>query len=179
MVISDIFGVCSATDKLIERMIAQGREVMLLDPYKGKRRHFLNEQQAYQAFTQERGHLGYYQFGLAEVKKYQPDIIIGFSAGANVVWRLAAEEGVSFQQALCFYPTQIRHFSELVPTSPLQLIFPNYEASFDVEAMAASLADTPNVSINMMPFGHGFMNPLSQHYQEEAEVLGMQYLDLI
>lgn len=179
VIMTDIFGLCHATDKLKAQLIQSGAKVTTLDPYAGVYRDFKDEQHAYQTFSQEMGHDDYYQAGVALIEALKPNVIIGFSAGANVAWRLAAAQTVNINQIMCFYPSQIRHYSELVPHSTCHLILPNYEASFDVMKMAAKLDNRENLTVRLAPFGHGFMNPKSTQYQIQGEAFGLHYIEAL
>ncbi|OUR75745.1 hypothetical protein A9Q77_03885 [Marinomonas sp. 42_23_T18] len=177
LIITDIFGLCEATDRLTEQLECLGHQVEVCDPYQGDYRNMLNADEAYHAFVSCLGHEAFYQKSFAYVKALKPDVVLGFSAGASAAWRLSAQDGLSLSQVICFYPSQIRHFSELVPSIPCRLILPNFETSFDVEAMANRLTKHSQLEVIKSEYGHGFMNPKSEHYDEQAQVSGFAYID--
>ncbi len=177
LIITDIFGCCEATDLLTTRLERLGHQVEICDPYQGNYRNIKDADEAYCAFTESIGHEAFYQMSLACVRALRPDIVLGFSAGASVAWRISALSGLSLKQVICFYPSQIRHFSDLVPRVPCRLILPNFETSFDVEAMANRLKKHSQLEIIKSAYGHGFMNPKSTQYDKDAEALGFTYID--
>lgn len=178
LIITDIFGLCSATDKLQDHLKSQGAKVIILDPYQGQCLDFIDAGAAYLAFIKDMGHEAFYQAGLDLVKKTSPTCVIGFSAGASVAWRLVANHTFKFDQVVCFYPSQIRHHSQLQPSSPCRLILPSFEASFDVKQMADKLSHYSHLEVIKSNYGHGFMNPKSAEYRLKAETEGYQMLGL-
>jgi dienelactone hydrolase len=177
LMVTDIFGQCEASDLLTNRLEGLGHNVTVCDPYQGDYRHFINEGEAYHAFMDSMGHEAFYQMSVSWVTALKPDIIIGFSAGASVAWRLSAQDNLSIKQVICFYPSQIRHYSELEPKYACRLILPNHESHFDVTMMANTLSSTANLEIIMSDYGHGFMNPKSAQYDKKAETIGFTYID--
>lgn len=179
LIMTDIFGLCAATDKLSRRLNELGHHVTICDPYQGNYCALMDEVEAYQHFIRCSGHEAFYQTSLACVKKLKPEVIVGFSAGASAAWRLCSQDALSLTQVVCFYPSQIRHFSGLAPRYPCRLILPNDESSFDVTVMANTLSKKPQLDIIMSDYWHGFMNPKSTQYNKKAEMLGFTYMDNI
>lgn len=169
LILTDIFGLTPWTDSLKTKLEALGHQAQVLDPYKGKYLNLEDETAAYAAFCESSSHDDYYQSALTFAKAYMPDILIGFSAGASAAWQIASNKGLMLNKIYCFYPSQIRYYHDLSPKYACRLILPNFEGSFDVIAMGEYLQGRANLEVEMSPYGHGFMNPLSAHYNETAE----------
>lgn len=93
--------------------------------------------------------------------------IIGFSAGAAACWRALAEETNSnLQSFVGFYPGQIRHYLDLKATIDTHLIFPKQEKHFDLAPVVKSLKSDPLCRCYESPYNHGFMNPMSDGFDE-------------
>ncbi|EAQ64413.1 hypothetical protein MED121_04818 [Marinomonas sp. MED121] len=176
LILTDIFGLSVWTDALKLTLEDAGHHVMMFDPYKGKYLELQDESSAYDAFCQHSTHDNYYLDALGEVKRFAPDTLIGFSAGASAAWRIANVKGLSLSQIHCFYPSQIRYFHDLSPKYSCQLILPSFESSFDVAAMGEYLKGRAKLEIVMSEYGHGFMNPLSAGYEKQAETYWLAYL---
>lgn len=166
ILVSDVFGKTPALIKLSEELNAKA----IVDPYNGLNMGFKNEAEAYSYFMEQIGLESY----LAELRKkiestHSPSTLIGFSIGASAIWRLS--ENISadvVQRAICFYGSQIRHFTNVVPQIEIELIFPKSESHFDVLELQASLAKKPNVKTSKIDCLHGFMNYESDNYNQQA-----------
>lgn len=176
LILTDIFGLTPWVDSLKTKLEALGHNVLVLDPYQGEYLNLTDETAAYAAFCEASSHDGYYQSALILAKTHLPDTLIGFSAGASAAWRIASNKGLNFKSIHCYYPSQIRYYHDLSPKYPCQLILPNYEGSFDVAAMGEYLQGRTHLEIEMSQYGHGFMNPLSAHYNEKAKALALKLL---
>lgn len=176
LILTDIFGLSVWTNALKAKLEAAGHLVIVFDPYQGEYEERLNENAAYDAFCQRSSHDTYYLDALDLVKHFEPDTLIGFSAGASAAWRIANVKGLSLSQIHCFYPSQIRYYHDLSPKYPCNLILPNFESSFDVAAMGEYLKGRTKLEIVMSEYGHGFMNPLSAGYEKQAETYWLAYL---
>lgn len=178
---TDIFGLNESTDFLLSALSRRPASVSIIDPYKGVRHSFKHEKEAYETFVENCGHENYFNLVKQHISVVCPEGLIGFSAGASVLWRLAAEEGVSCQKMLGFYPSRIRHYLDLKPRNDIQIIFPIKEASFDVVAACKRIEEYQDVSAEIAPYDHGFMNTASPAYDMEGEGYGLagieKYLD--
>ena len=176
LILTDIFGLSVWTDALKLTLEDAGHHVMMFDPYQGKYLALQDESSAYDTFCQHSNHDNYYLDALGEVKRFAPDHLVGFSAGASAAWRIANINGLSLKQVRCFYPSQIRYFHDLGPKYPCQLILPNFESSFDVAAMGEYLEGRSHLEVVMSEYGHGFMNPLSAQHDKKADIDGLTLL---
>mgnify|MGYP001030638792 FL=1 len=167
IIIADIFG---KTPALLELAQCLAENVQILDPYDGKMMGFASEAQAYDYFTQNVGLDAYYDKVRALLLGIdEPFHIIAFSVGASVAWRLSEQVPNKYlKSATCFYGSQIRHYLAIAPKIPIHLIFPAQEAHFSVEQVMAILKDRANVSIEQVPYLHGFMNKHSVNFNREG-----------
>ncbi|WP_108946383.1 dienelactone hydrolase family protein [Shewanella halifaxensis] len=172
MLITDIFGVGEATEQLTASMGSQAT-VHIIDPYSGLRNHFASEQTAYSAFIERCGHEDYYALAKAAFEQLEPDVVIGFSAGGNACWRLAADPKAQGKVFCCFYPTRIHQYLTAEPVAKTQVVFPEYEPGFDVTEVSDIISQLHCVEQQHMPYKHGFMNQASSAYDETGLQLGM------
>lgn len=173
LLLSDIFGKTEALVALANELDAQ-----IIDPYEGKMLHFDCEQAAYDYFMLHVGLDGYLNTAKAQIPAMASALrMIGFSVGGAILWRLAASEAAEkWQHCICYYPSQVRHFSDLQPRCPIQLVFPCMETHFDVSALHAQLSRHPLVTSTQLPYRHGFMNRHSVNfdldgYQQQRDKL--------
>ncbi len=219
--VSDIFGQTSALDKLAFDLqtriqhkatdtaksvditsrdsICHNISCHIVDPYAGKRFNFADEAEAYQYFST---HSTIEQYAndvsavLAKLDFKHATWVIGFSAGASAVWRLAASlEGEQYRNvhAVGFYGGQIRHLTELSPLVPMHLVFPKSEAHFDIDDLIETLAEGQAASLttpseNQSKFSsskfsqekvnyfHGFMNKCSAKFDPEGYAVWLENL---
>lgn len=176
LIISDIFGVCESTDKLFALLVNEGHKVHLIDPYHGARQTFNNENEAYSNFIEYCGHEAYLTLGHQALMKYQPELVIGFSAGANVVWRLCEFDQANNKNFICFYPTRIHKYLALEPTAFVKVVFPANEMSFDVAELIQVIDSKDNVESVATSFAHGFMNSRSTAFEKIAEGFGFEFI---
>ena len=173
-IITDIFGVCSGLDRLLQDLSNQQKYqagdaqliITIIDPYRQQRKHFKDEQQAYSAYIEQCGHDNFAAI-VARTLVAPVDLAIGFSAGASALWRaLSTPAATNIKQAILFYPGQIYQHLKLTPEVTTTLIFAATEPHFDVEAMVALLQQKPAVSAFKTCYQHGFMNPPSANFNE-------------
>lgn len=167
IIITDIFGKTKEVEKITGLISG---DVTILDPYEGKYMAFSNEDEAYQYFSSQ---VGLEQYALMLFEKITSEKtqleLIGFSVGASAIWMVSEHKELNnVSNAVCFYGSQIRHYTALIPTFPTQLIFPIAEKHFDVSKLAETIKEKKNVSVLMADYYHGFMNPYSQHYNHEG-----------
>lgn len=166
IIVSDVFGLTSELTQLAEEINTD----LIVDPYSGKYMCFREEQEAYSNFI---SHVGFenYLLTLKKVveKQEKPIVLIGFSAGASIVWRISNENlNDKVKLGVCFYGTQIRNFTEVEPKFPIQLVLPKYEEHFDVDSLADQLSHKKNTQLSKVPFLHGFMNKRSVNFNQSA-----------
>ncbi len=130
---------------------------------------FADDQLAYQAFLQHGGLEHYQQQVHQALAAQQPDLVLGFSAGAAALWcsLSSADCADSTGQALLCYGGQIRQYSELTPHWPVTCVWSD-ESHFDVMALQQKLSQAGNVRQLHWPQRHGFINPHSSGFNAAA-----------
>ena len=163
VIVSDIFGRTPALEDLAQ---AVGSVMDIIDPYGGKQMGFHTEPLAYAHFMVHVGIRRYENMlasRLAEIPRVS--VLIGFSVGAAAIWRLSktlAPEKIG--RAVCFYGSQIRHATDIVPRIRIEHILPEMEPGFSIDDLAWALAGKKNVTVHKTPYLHGFMNKLSPNF---------------
>lgn len=173
---TDIFGRTDFTDRFCEELDQVFSSLKILSPYQDDVYNFSNEADAYRTYTEKCGHKKYESSLSDEIASIsEPLYLIGFSAGASAVWQAIGRQ--VFLQLVGFtgfYPGQIRNHLDLSPCCKSRIVFAREEKTFDVREAAATLSTMPKVQCEISPFKHGFMNPLSENYNQDAE---RKYLD--
>ena len=165
VVITDIFGL---TDDIIA--LAEKKSATVIDPYQGVHQSFTDEAQAYQTFIEQCGHDTYTDMIWSVIDSMSTGVkILSFSAGASAAWRLTERFSPgTIEHLIGFYPSQIRHHLDVNPNCPVTLIFPCKEDHFDVDKIIQSVSKSNAVRCIKTAWRHGFMNPLSDNYNEQA-----------
>lgn len=194
IILPDIFGHTHAMTKMVDWLSTNSEQTCaVIDPYESKVQVLLNDEAtAYDYFMSQVGLDAYFKKTLdALTHEKEAFELIGFSVGATTAWRVAAQPIANLKAVTCFYGSQIRNFATLQPLVPTKLVFPAYEAHFDVDALIKHLrltylkserahqADAAWVEIKQLPYLHGYMNPLSVNYNAEAYLATLQALSPI
>ncbi len=175
IIVSDIFGKTKSLEKISDSLSGT---VEIFDPYDSVSMNFKTEQEAYAHFSSEVGLEKYTE----KLKEYllnlkKPVSLLGFSVGASAIWKLSAEqEIVNVLGSVCFYSSQIRHYREIVPQFPVQLVFPSDENSFSITELIEQLKKNKRVKIHQAPYLHGFMNFHSPNFTPYAYALYLRAL---
>jgi len=176
ILVSDVFGRTPALVKLGEEL----NTAIIVDPYDGINMDFKNEAEAYSYFMDNVG-LEKYLSKLLEVTRTisLDTILIGFSIGASVIWKLSGNPLVkSISCGICYYGSQIRNFKEVNPLFEVELIFPKMETHFDVLQLQSELCKKQKVKTSKVDYLHGFMNFYSSNYNKVAYWEQLNYLRL-
>jgi len=173
LVASDIFGATPALQQALMQLpdIVSGQvQLTFCQPDSCGRSPavFTDDQLAYQAFLQQGG-LEQYQQQVQSALAQQPDLVLGFSAGAAALWwALSNADGAGTTgQALLCYGGQIRQYSELTPHWPVTCLWSD-ESHFDVVALQQQLSRCGHLQQQHWPQRHGFINPHSSGFNEAA-----------
>jgi dienelactone hydrolase len=168
LIATDIFGRTAALEALADELSSSSGTPLIVDPYRGVEQHFDTESDAYAAFQRTIGLDAYIQIVQSAVQcATQPMLLIGFSVGASAVWALSGESAFPpGTRAVCFYGSQIRHFTGVAPRLWTELIFPRSETHFDVTRLMAQLSTKAQVHCHQAPHLHGFMNRLSDNFSQ-------------
>lgn len=166
ILVSDVFGITPTLVKLSEELKVD----TIVDPYDGVDMKFNNEAEAYSYFMDHVGldaYLSKLQNTIQPVPKAKT--LVGFSVGASAIWRLSEKVSPNLvKRGICFYGSQIRHYSALNPRFKIELIFPESEPHFNVSELQANLSTKQNVKTVRTNCLHGFMNSLSINYNQLA-----------
>ena len=175
LILSDIFGTTSALIDLAEQLNTQ---FCIVDPYNGEPQLIEREKEHYNSFKQQCGHDKYFEI----VKEYfktlsEPTTCLAFSAGASAAWRAQSiTENPYLEKLVGFYPSQIRNNLAINAKINCEFIFPKHESHFDVTHVIQNLSLKRNVKCKMAQFDHGFMNKLSDNFNESAYAYFCDYL---
>ena len=173
LIVSDIFGHTPALESWCTRLPG---EAQIVQPYSTPPPGFADDHAAYAHFTVHSDIERFAARVLDGVKRFQPQRVVGFSAGGAAAWLAACSDSFSARQLLCFYPGQVRHYLDKQPQIPCELIFAAHEAHFDVQAVMAKLSHLAGVKVRDCAYAHGFMNPLSAGFDACAETYFTDYL---
>jgi len=179
LVVTDIFGCCTSISNLEKYLQSKCFDVMIVDPYKGIEQNFKNENEAYNSFIKNCNHENYFKLILKKQEYFEADFIIGFSAGANVVWRLSSFSFKNCKNIMSFYPTQIYKYQNINPINSMHVIFPKEELKFEVGEVKENVQQKEKVTAEQLLYSHGFMNNLSPSYDKQAQKLGMRIINKI
>lgn len=166
VIVTDIFG---AQPEVLLQFDQLGPDYLCIQPYDHKPPSFADDNEAYLYFLAHGG-LDAYSNRLGEVLNAQtePVFLVGFSAGAAACWANLVLEHLTIAHCVGFYGGQIRQMTDLQPRYPTELIFAE-ETHFSVPELMDALAGKMNLQLSLVPYPHGFMNPLSRGYSAEAE----------
>lgn len=165
-VVSDIFGRTPALETLCMSLALTADSVEIIDPYGGIDHGFDSEPDAYTHFMADTGLARYADIIETHLSNLRDNvIIIAFSVGASAVWRLSGKNQFPrVKKAVCFYPSQIRHFPDVQPCIDMELIFPAAEPQFNVDEMILKQQFKTRVACIKTDGYHGFMNRLSDNF---------------
>ncbi|KGJ91466.1 dienelactone hydrolase family protein [Colwellia psychrerythraea] len=174
ILVSDVFGLTPALLKISEKLGASH----IVEPYEGQMMGFNTEAEAYEYFVKTVGLDNYLAHLVNEVEAIeQQTILIGFSVGASITWRLSeATINPLINKAYCFYGSQIRNFTQVEPRFEVHLIFPKNEPHFDVVELQNSLARKTKVNTERVEYLHGFMNSHSTNYDNSGYTRYINFL---
>ncbi|MEI6897712.1 MAG: dienelactone hydrolase family protein [Psychromonas sp.] len=166
IIVTDIFGKSNALIALAKAL----NVTQIIDPYDGLDMRFKNEPEAYCYFSEQIGLDRYLQKAIECLSQSSDRVLlIGFSIGASVIWRLSELPTLKqIKQTLCFYGSQIRHYTDINPVFDIELIFPSSESHYDVTSLTTTLANKSHVNSYQVNNLHGFMNAHSDNYHDLA-----------
>ncbi|MGE7132459.1 dienelactone hydrolase family protein [Lysinibacillus xylanilyticus] len=123
------------------------------------------EQEAYEYFINEVGFdapLDKLAEKILEAKTHYDEVlIIGFSVGATLAWRLST---LPLQGIVCVYGSRIRQYLDVIPSCPTLVILPSHEKSFNVHELKETLVTFPSVHTRQYLGQHGFMDIHNPNY---------------
>lgn len=170
ILVSDIFGRTPEFEALAEEVAPLANRIALVDPY-GDGTVFESEPDAYAWFQAHVG-LDRYLDRVAEAaaRTGPGTAVIGFSVGASAVWRFSGtgDAAAAASRAICFYGSQIRHYLYVTPVIPVWVVAACHEPGGDIRKVLAAVSAKPGVVCRRTPYGHGFMNRRSDHFDENG-----------
>lgn len=98
---------------------------------------------------------------LKACEDYEEVVLIGYSVGATLAWRLSA---LPLHRIVCVYGSRIRQYIDVLPSCPTLVILPSQESSFDVKTLKQALVNIPNVHLKQYQGLHGFMDASNSNY---------------
>lgn len=169
LVICDIYGLNKSSEKLEKYIKYLNHNVYTLDAYKGTFKNFVCEKEAYSTFIKECNHNKYYSILEDKNKIFKADLILSFSAGASAAWRLSENNLKFCKKIICFYPSQIRKYTDINPQISTLVVFPKKELTFDINLIKKEIENKKNVDVLIYDYEHGFMNESSASFNKKAE----------
>ena len=175
--VADIFGVtdefkclCQQVTFEVEQKLSITCQLHMIGPYQQQAKSFSSEHDAYQHFMKNVTLIGYVEKLEKKLSTISGNkLLVGFSVGGSAIWQLGSERTIEHSLgAFCFYSSQIRQMTKLTPKIPTRLIFPATEAHFSLAELRVALQDKSGVTIEQSEYLHGFMNPLSMNYDQQA-----------
>ncbi len=167
LILTDIFGKNSIPKEL------QLKTITIYEPYEIDNK-IADENKLYKKFIDNCGHERYFQQVYKKVMELKPDIIIGFSIGGSVAWRLSNLNISS--KVVCFYPSQIRNHLDIIPKVDTTIIFPKKEKHFNLEEIIQKLSQKKNLTIINSSASHGFVNSKSKNYNKNEQDKYIQFI---
>lgn len=172
IVLHEIYGVNIHIQQVCEKYFAEDFDVLCPDMlHREEPFSYESEKEAYNNFTdnigferaaEEIGHL------ILKVRdKYSAIYLVGFSAGATVAW-LCSGSNTGLAGVICYYGSRIRNYTVITPEMPVFLIFAEEEKSFNVSELVKLLGIKKNVEVCVLDGKHGFSDPHSMNYKEQA-----------
>jgi hypothetical protein len=165
LIITDIFGSCHFTDKIISNLNNKLFNTHLCTPY-NQEINFNSENDAYDYFINKIGKSSYSKKVEKIILEYKPNFIIAFSAGANALLEALLIENIILQEVFCFYPSALNKYIDLNTKTKINVFLPSNEVHFDVNQIKLFLKDKINFEIEIFDYKHGFMNDQSINYNK-------------
>ncbi|NHB91962.1 hypothetical protein [Photorhabdus cinerea] len=126
--LTDIHGI-SEHVKIIAQHL--GHDVSFISPYEKENETPNDKNEVYKYFH-----------NVSSIEKYtckvrstltyinSPVILVGFSIGATVAWRLSEDRHLPVQNTICIFGSRIRDYLDVKPVKPASLFFSNDEKYF-------------------------------------------------
>ena len=165
-ILHEIYGVNHFIEEQIQIYSDEDTAVSLISLYpEGLSFPYDQEKQAYDFFLQTVGFDAPLELLSPKIleacENYNEVILIGYSVGATLAWRLTT---LALHRVICVYGSRIRQYLDNIPSCPTLVILPSHESSFDVQLLKKTLASIPNVQIKQYQGLHGFMDTSNSNY---------------
>ncbi|KOS66371.1 hypothetical protein AEA09_16610 [Lysinibacillus contaminans] len=107
------------------------------------------------------------------IAKYKEVILIGFSVGATLAWRLST---LPLHRVICVYGSRIRQYLGVQPSCPTLVLLPIHEKSFDVNNMKNALQHIHFVQTVQFAGEHGFMDECNRTFHLESTLQAQSHI---
>ena len=165
VLISDIFGHTKHLNKLIQEL---GQDFKIISPYQSPK-YFESEDVAYSSFLESGGVATYTNKIKSELSSFSNiNTIVGFSAGASVLWNLLEDANASMNKAICFYGGQIVSNLKINPRFNNFHVICKSESQYHYQDIISELSTKASTSFEVTDYQHGFMNPQSPGYDSSG-----------
>lgn len=109
----------------------------------------------------------------AAIAHYEEVVLIGFSVGATLAWRLSE---LPLHRVLCVYGSRIRQYLDVQPSCPTLVLLPSYEKSFDINELKVALQNKHFVQTTQFSGVHGFMDERNRAFHLESTLQARTYI---
>lgn len=169
-ILHEIYGVNDFIKLQAETFSNVNTTVECISLYSGRKTFsYEQEQDAYEYFINEVGFdapLEKLTEKILEARTHYDEImLIGFSVGATLAWRLSI---LPLQGIVCVYGSRIRQYMDIIPSCPTLVILPSHEKNFNVHELKKTLDALPSVHTRQYPGQHGFMDFNNSNYCDES-----------
>jgi len=179
LILHEIYGINHFIKEQAQTYCDEHTSVSCISLYpEGKSFPYKQEQQAYDFFLRTVGFdapLEILSQKLLEAcETYDEVVLIGYSVGATLAWRLST---LPLHRVICVYGSRIRQFLDVRPSCPTLIILPSHESSFDVSALKKALERISNVQVKQYQGHHGFMDTRNwnfcpnSYFQAHADIV--------
>lgn len=107
------------------------------------------------------------------IQQYREVIVIGFSVGATLAWRLST---LPLHRVICVYGSRIRQYLDIEPSCPTLVLLPSSEKSFDIHAMKQKLDHIPLVQSIQFAGEHGFIDHYQPTFHQKSAIAAQKCL---
>lgn len=177
-ILHEIYGVNDFIKEQILEFKDEHIEVECIAFYpEGKVFPYVQEEKAYTYFTKEIGFDAPLKQQTQQLKtaiaQYEEVVLIGFSVGATLAWRLSM---LPLHRVICVYGSRIRQYLNVQPSCPTLVLLPSYEKSFDVNELKDALQYIHFVQTIQFPGEHGFMDKRNSAFHLESSLQAHAYI---
>ncbi|ETS31820.1 hypothetical protein BB987_16900 [Photorhabdus temperata] len=126
--LTDIHGISEHAKLIAERLSG---DVSFISPYE-KENETPNNQEAMYEYFHNVSSIDKYTCKVRDTLTYinTPVILVGFSIGATVAWRLSNDRNLPVQHFICIFGSRIRDYLDVKSVKPTSLFFSNDEKYF-------------------------------------------------
>ncbi|MET4561177.1 dienelactone hydrolase [Lysinibacillus parviboronicapiens] len=177
-ILHEIYGVNNFIRQQALAFMDEHTDVECIHLYSDKKSFsYAQEKEAYLYFTNEIGFDAPLEILVkklrAALQQYEKVIVIGFSVGATIAWRLST---LPLYRVVCVYGSRIRQFLNLQPKCPTLILLPSQEESFNIQDLRHALNHKQFVQTIQFPGKHGFMDRHNTSFHHESAMQAQTYI---